>query len=102
MDKTIIFGIAAALMIAGQASAQDLRTSGYAAYQDLSNGNQRIAASLFKAQQVKHNGAFWSLDAIARQKQQCEGWGAVLGQMRQDGLINEPSIGRIIVGKGAP
>ncbi len=114
MYRTIIFGLAAALMMAGKASAQNHLATGTGpepvtanralnsapgAFRQLSPGNQKIAQALFDAQKAEDGGPFGTLEGIARAKQQGSGWGTVFKQMKADGLIRERSLGRIIVGR---
>ncbi len=107
MYRTVIFGIAAALIIAGKASAQsDFPTTGGAiggetgGYERLSPGNRKIADALFEAQKTGKGTASWSMEDIARTKQSGPGWGNVFRQMKADGLVAETNLGQIVSGRG--
>ncbi len=116
MYRTLIFGMAAALMLAGKVSAQSTlpagddtstgasagtaQTSLSGLYNQLSPGNQKIAVALFGAQQTSAATASWSIDDIALAKRQGTGWGNVFRQMKEDGLVVEKSLGQIISGRG--
>ncbi len=114
MYRTVVFGLAAALMMAGKASAQNqpataigpepvtadtIPDAAPGAFRQLSPGNQQIAQALFDAQQAEDGNPFWTLTHIARAKRQGSGWGTVFNRMKADGLIRERSLGRIIVGR---
>ncbi len=111
MYRTLIFGMAAALMLAGKVSAQSTLPAGddmstgagttqTGLYNQLSPGNQKIADSLFGAQQTGDATASWSIDDIALAKRQGTGWGNVFRQMKEDGLVLENNLGQIISGRG--
>ena len=111
MYRTLIFGMAAALMLAGKASAQSTLPAGddtstgagtteTGQYEQLSPGNQKIADSLFEAQQGEDGSASWSIEDIALVKRQGTGWGNVFKQMKEDGLVLEKNLGQIISGRG--
>lgn len=82
MYRTLIFGMAAALMLAGKVSAQSTLPAGgdtstgttqTGLYEQLSPGNQKIADSLFQAQQGGGATASWSIEDIALVKRQGAG-----------------------------
>ncbi len=107
MYRTLVFGMAAALILAGKASAQttlpishDAGTTTASLYDRLSPGNQKIAAALFEAQQDGGAAAAWSIDDIALAKKKETGWGNVFRRMKEDGLVPEKNLGQIISGRG--
>ncbi len=107
MYRTLVFGMAAALILAGKASAQttlpishDAGTTTASLYEQLSPGNQKIADSLFEAQQGGDAAASWSVDDIALAKKKGTGWGNIFRRMKEDGLVPEKSLGQIISGRG--
>ncbi|NQU61660.1 MAG: hypothetical protein HQ512_11070 [Rhodospirillales bacterium] len=101
MDRTVIFGIAAAVMFSSTVMAQTVVAgTETGAFDQLSPGNQKIAQSLFNAQQATDAGAAFSLDDIALTKQDGTGWGNVFRQMKDSGLVQERNLGQIISGQG--
>ena len=124
MDRTTIFGIAAAVMFWSNAMAQTVVDSDGTEtdatdptivtgtetgtgedgdinpFDELSPGNQKITESLFDAQQAEDGDNSWSLDEIATAKQEGTGWGNVFKQMKEDGLVEEMNLGQIISGQG--
>ncbi len=112
MYRTLIFGMAAALMLAGKVSAQSTLPAGDDSstgttetglpglYNQLSPGNRKIADSLFQAQRGEDGNASWSIDDIALAKRQGTGWGSVFRQMKEDGLVLEKNLSQIISGRG--
>lgn len=122
MYRTLIFGMAAALMLAGKVSAQstlpagdDMSTGTFTGatqtgrpglpglpglYSQLSSGNQKIAEALFQAQQGGGATASWSIEDIALVKRQGSGWSNVFRRMKEDGLFLEKNLGQIISGRG--
>ncbi len=109
MYRTLIFGMAAALMLAGKVSAQSTLPTGddtstgttqTGLYGQLSPGNQKIAVALFEAQQGDDGSASWSINDIALAKRQGTGWGNVFRRMKDDGLVLEKNLGQIISGRG--
>ena len=116
MYRTLIFGMAAALMLAGKGSAQstlpagdDMSTGTFTGatqtglpglYDQLSSGNQKIAEALFQAQQGGGATASWSIEDIALVKRQGSGWSNVFRRMKEDGLFLEKNLGQIISGRG--
>ena len=111
MYRTLVFGMAAALILAGKVSAQSTLPAGddtstgagtteIGLYGQLSPGNQKIADSLFDAQQAGEGSASWSIDDIAKAKRQGTGWGNVFKKMKEDGLVLEKNLGQIISGRG--
>lgn len=69
------------------------------AFQNLSPGQQKIARSLFEAQQPSATGpAPLSLDQIAAMKQGT-GWGQVFKQMKSEGLVGDAkNLGQVVSG----
>jgi len=110
LNRTVIFGIAAALMFAANVNAQTVSdnpetstktgSQETGAFAQLSPGNQKIGQSLFDAQQAGDGDAAFSLDDIALAKQDGTGWGNVFKQMKDAGLVQERNIGQIISGQG--
>ena len=113
MYRTLIFGMAAALMLAGKVLAQsplpagdDMSTGTFTGatqtglYDQLSSGNQKIAEALFQAQQGGGATASWSIEDIALVKRQGSEWGNVFRRMKEDGLLLEKNLGQIISGRG--
>ncbi len=112
MYRTLIFGMAAALMLAGKVSAQSTLPAGddistgttktglSGLYNQLSPGNRKIADSLFQAQQGEDGRVSWSIDDIAQAKRQGAGWGSVFRRMKEDGLVLEKNLSQIISGRG--
>ncbi len=89
-------GMAAVLLMAGTALAQttDPETP---VFDDLSNGNQKIALSLFDAQDGSTN---WTLEEISMAKQDGEGWGQLFQRMKEEGLFAEKNLGQVVSGQG--
>ncbi len=87
--------IAAALMaMASPGFAQSTTPGG--AFQSLSPGNQKIARSLFLAQEPTANSpAPLNLNQIAALKEK-EGWGRVFQQMKADGLVQGKNLGEVV------
>jgi len=114
MYRTLIFGVAAALMLAGKVSAQSTLPAGgetslksistkTSFYGQLSPGNRKIADALFRAQRAGDGGdggTSWTTEDIALAKQQGTGWGNVFKRMKADGLVGEKNLGQIISGRG--
>jgi len=111
MYRTVIFGVAAAMMLAGKVSAQSALpdgdnmstgavTSEAGLYGILSPGNRKIADALFKAQQTGDGSAAWTVEDIAKAKRQGTGWGSVFKRMKADGLVREKSLGQVVSGRG--
>ena len=69
------------------------------AFQSLSPGQQKIARSLFEAQQPSATGpAPLSLDQVAAMKQGT-GWGQVFKQMKSEGLVGDAkNLGQVVSG----
>ncbi len=113
MYRTLIFGVAAALMLAGKVSAQStlpaggdmstgtgtIQTGLPGLYNQLSPGNRKIADSLFQAQRGGDATASWSINDIALAKRQGAGWSNVFKQMKEEGLVLEKNLGQIISGR---
>ena len=91
MDRTMIFGVAAAVMFWSTAMAQT--------FNQLSPGNQLIAKSLFDAQQAEDGDVPWSLDDIAVAKQKSTGWSNVFRRMREEYLLEAKNLGQLIAGR---
>jgi hypothetical protein len=71
------------------------------AYERLSPGNQKIAGALFEAQQPSAApGAPTPLsrDDIAAMKQSGKGWGVIFKDMKQQGLVTEKNLGKVVSG----
>ena len=111
MYRTLKFGMAAALMLAGKVLAQSTLpaandtstgagTTETSLYNQLSPGNQKIAVALFQAQQGGGATASWSIEDTALVKRQGAGWGNVFRRMKEDGLVLEKNLGQIISGRG--
>ncbi len=101
INRTIIFGIAAALFFWSSAMAETAVDTGeqQASFDQLSPGGQKHAKSLFDAQQTGNGGTAMTLDDIALAKQET-GWGNVFKQMKEDGLVLEKNFGQIVSGQG--
>ncbi len=129
IDRTLIFGVAAALLFWTNAMAETIVDAGgtetetdttvvtgtetgtgdgttdgetgetASAFDQLSTGGQKHANSLFEAQQAGDGGEVLSLDDIALAKQET-GWGNVFKQMKEDGLVLEKNFGQIVSGQG--
>lgn len=91
MDRTMIFGVAAAVMFWSSAMAQT--------FNQLSPGNQLIAKSLFDAQQAEDGDAPWSLDDIAAAKRKSTGWSNVFKRMGEEYLVEVKNLGQLIAGR---
>ena len=91
MDRTMIFGVAAAVMFWSTAMAQT--------FNQLSPGNQLIAKSLFDAQQAEDGDVPWSLDDIAVAKQKSTGWSNVFRRMREEYLLEAKNLGQLIASR---
>jgi hypothetical protein len=87
--------------------AQSLAPEG--AYTRLSAGHQKIALALFDAQQAHlapggssaltgsaPSNKPMTLDQIASQKQSGHPWGEIFQTMRDQGLVNEKSLGQVV------
>lgn len=71
------------------------------AFDKLSPGNQKIAGALFEAQQVSTApGAPTPLsrDDIAAMKQSGRGWGVIFKDMKQQGLVTDKNLGKVVSG----
>ncbi len=101
LNRSLIFGIAAALFFWTSAMAETVVDTGgqQASFDQLSPGGQKHANSLFDAQQAGDGGEVMSLDNIALAKQET-GWGNVFKQMKEDGLVLEKNFGQIVSGQG--
>ena len=88
--------MAAVLLMATTAVAQttDPETS---VFDELSSGNQKIAQSMFDAQDGDSN---WTLEEISMAKQDGEGWGQVFQRMKEEGLFAEKNLGQVVSGQG--
>ncbi len=88
--------MAAVLLMATTALAQttDPETP---VFDELSTGNQKIAHSLFDAQDGDSN---WTLEEISMAKQDGEGWGQVFQRMKEEGLFAEKNLGQVVSGQG--
>ena len=91
MDRTMIFGVAAAVMFWSTAMAQT--------FNQLSPGNKLIAKSLFDAQQAEDGDVPWSLDDIAVAKQKSTGWSNVFRRMREEYLLEAKNLGQLIASR---
>lgn len=101
LNRSLIFGIAAALFFWTSAMAETAVDTGgqQASFDQLSPGGQKHANSLFDAQQAGDGGTALTLDDIALAKQET-GWGNVFKQMKEDGLVLEKNFGQIVSGQG--
>ncbi len=71
-------------------------TTASGGFQSLSPGEQKIARSLFLAQQPTASGpAPLSLNQIAALRQH-EGWGSVFKQMQAQGLVHDKNLGQVV------
>jgi len=88
--------MAAVLLMATTALAQttDPETP---VFDELSTGNQKIAQSMFDAQDGDSN---WTLEDISMAKQGGEGWGQVFQRMKEEGLFAEKNLGQVVSGQG--
>ena len=88
--------MAAVLLMATTALAQttDPETP---VFDELSTGNQKIAQSMFDAQDGDSN---WTLEEISMAKQDGEGWGQVFQRMKEEGLFAEKNLGQVVSGQG--
>ncbi len=107
------YGIVASMILMGGAWAQTAvinagsesptEDAGTAAvtglFDGLSPGNRMIAKSLFDAQRIDDGDTAWTLDGIALAKQDGTGWGNVFKQMKEEGLVPEKNLGRIVSGQ---
>jgi len=100
--------VASGLAVGSAALAQtNSKTSGAptGAFDKLSVGNQKVAASLYEAQ----NAATFAtgttrttstrpltLDEIATRRQTGQGWGQVFRDMKAQGLVQEKSLGQVV------
>src|SRR5262249_9566636 len=73
------------------------QTSSTGAFDKLSPGGQKIATSLFNAQNPSNGTSKMSLDQIAALKGQ-EGWGRVFKDMKSDGLVQAKNLGQVVSG----
>lgn len=97
MDRTTIFGVAAAVMFWSTAMAQTVfDATGIKPFDQLSPGNQLIAKSLFNAQQAEDGDVSWSLDDIAVAKRKSTGWSNVFKRMREEDLLEAKNLGQLI------
>ncbi len=97
MDRTTIFGVAAAVMFWSTAMAQTVvDATGIKPFDQLSPGNQLIAKSLFDAQQAEDGDVSWSLDDIAVSKRKSTGWSNVFKRMREEYLVEAKNLGQLI------
>lgn len=100
MDRTTIFGVAAAVMFWSTAMAQTIvDATGIQSFDQLSPGNQLIAKSLFDAQQAEDGDVSWSLDDIAVAKRKSKGWSNVFKRMREEDLLDAKNLGQLIRGR---
>jgi len=83
----------------GTTSTNTSTPSTTGSFQSLSPGQQKIARSLFEAQQPSATGpAPLSLDQIAAMKQGT-GWGQVFKQMKSEGLVGDAkNLGQVVSG----
>src|SRR5947208_187156 len=85
-----------ALLLASPLQAQVTITGG--SFDSLSPGNQKIANSLFNAQ----NTTGTSLTPLTRDQiadlKKSEGWGQVFKQMKADGLVQAKNLGQVVSG----
>lgn len=97
MDRTMIFGVAAAVMFWSSAMAQTVAdATAIQPFDQLSPGNQLIAKSLFDAQQAEDGDVPWSLNDIAVAKQKSTGWSNVFKRMSEEYLIEAKNLGQLI------
>jgi hypothetical protein len=96
------FFVLAMFLMADAAVAQTPPPSPNAgAFDTLSPGNQKIADALFDAQQTSAApGApqLLSRDDIAAMKQSGKGWGVIFKDMKQQGLVTEKNLGKVVSG----
>ena len=67
------------------------------AFHNLSPGGQRIAQSLYNAQNPSSGTTKLTLDQIAGMKGR-EGWGRVFKEMKSDGLVQAKNLGQVVSG----
>ncbi len=74
-------------------------------FNELSNGNKKIAQALFNAQfsgrsqrpiEIELSTAYWSLEKIASKNLELNSWGHVFEQMKSKRLIKERNLGQVI------
>jgi len=74
---------------AGPGAQAGQETAGPSAYGALSEGNRRVAQRVFMAQTACANRAeFWTVERISAARHSASGWGQVLHDMYQAGVMN--------------
>jgi len=87
-----VLAVAVALGVVVSAWAQ---TTGTAAYDKLSPGDQKIARALFEAQNPSGKATPLTLDQIAAKKTHT-GWGEVFKKMKAQGLVTDKNLGQAV------
>jgi hypothetical protein len=93
--------LAAALLLYGAvlgATPVQAATTPDGAYAELSPQNQRVARALYEAQVMPAPGSprRLTLQEIAARRQSGRGWGEVLGELRERGLVKADSVGQVM------
>ena len=81
----------------GTGAGMQTSTTSTGAFQNLSPGGQRIAQSLYNAQNPPAGTTRLTLDQIATMKGR-EGWGRVFKEMKTDGLVQAKNLGQVVSG----
>jgi hypothetical protein len=93
---TIVPVLAIGSAALGQTTA---RVSG--AFEKLSLGNQKVAASLYRAQNDAGSAVRpFTLDQLAAKRQAGQGWGQIFRDLKAKGLVHEKSLGQVVTKYG--
>jgi hypothetical protein len=100
---TVAPGLAAGSAALAQTNSKTFGTP-TGAFDKLSVGNQKVAASLFEAQNAAtfatarptSTARPLTLDEIVARRQTGQGWGQVFRDMKAQGLVQEKSLGQVV------
>lgn len=104
MFKRIGAAIIPLLLISPTAFAQTAPEPNAGAFASLSPGNQKIADSLYRVEELSPvtGEKPMTRDDIAAAKLSDKGWGVVFKQMKQDGLVTARNLGQVVSHHAAP
>lgn len=95
IKQIIYFTFSCFIIFSTNTFAEEPETDHGGSFSQLSYGNQKIAKSLFKAQDMNAENNL-TLNQIARAKLKGNGWGVITKRLQEKGLITEKNLGQVL------
>lgn len=102
---SVVIGTLMAGVALGSAALAQTKSAPSGAFDKLSLGNQKVAASLYQAQSAETSSTGstlkpLTLNQIAAKRQAGQGWGQIFRDMKAQGLVHEKTLRQVVTRYG--